>query len=200
MPFVSDWLKQIGVKLKPQTLTSAKLGNVILAGEYDMFEWGWLPNPDPNYILNIFTCAQRPPDADTYRNSDMYYCNPDYDKMYDGQQEATSAADRNDIVHQMQSVLYRDQPYAVLWNVYTLEAWSPNWTGFQQQPADVGDMLATYGPFSFISLHPVTGRLPAPGGSGGIPAWVWVALIVVVAVVIFAVTRSRRRSEDEDSA
>ena len=59
-----------------------KLGNVILAGDYDLFEWGWYPNPDPNYILDIFTCAQRPPDADTYRNSDMYYCNPKYDKLY----------------------------------------------------------------------------------------------------------------------
>ena len=81
VPYVSGWMEQIGIKLDAQTLNSNKLGNVILAGDYDLFEWGWYPNPDPNYILNIFTCAQRPPDADTYRNSDSYYCNPEYDKL-----------------------------------------------------------------------------------------------------------------------
>ena len=81
VPYVSGWMEQIGIKLDAQTLNSNKLGNVILAGDYDLFEWGWYPNPDPNYILNIFTCAQRPPDANTYRNSDSYYCNPEYDKL-----------------------------------------------------------------------------------------------------------------------
>ena len=76
-------MEQIGIKLRAQTLNSNKLGNVILAGDYDLFVWGWYPNPDPNYILNIFTCAQRPPDANTYRNSDSYYCNPDYDELYE---------------------------------------------------------------------------------------------------------------------
>ena len=61
VPYVSGWMQQIGIKLEPQTLNSNKLGNVILAGDYDLFEWGWYPNPDPNYILDIFTCAQRPP-------------------------------------------------------------------------------------------------------------------------------------------
>ena len=81
VPYVSGWMEQIGIKLDAQTLNSNKLGNVILAGDYDLFEWGWYPNPDPNYILDIFTCAQRPPDANTYRNSDSYYCNPDYDEL-----------------------------------------------------------------------------------------------------------------------
>ncbi len=90
VPYVSGWMQQIGIKLDAQTLNSNKLGNVILAGDYDLFEWGWYPNPDPNYILNIFTCAQRPPDANTYRNSDSYYCNPDYDKLYKQQASVTS--------------------------------------------------------------------------------------------------------------
>ena len=121
VPYVSGWLEQIGIKLDAQTISSAKLGNVILAGDYDLFEWGWYPNPDPNYILDIFTCAQRPPDADTYRNSDSYYCNPEYDKLMEQQQTETDPAKRADIVHQMQSILYRDQPYIVLWNGALLE-------------------------------------------------------------------------------
>jgi peptide/nickel transport system substrate-binding protein len=201
VPYVQGWLKQIGIKLEPQTMSSAKLGNVILAGNYDLFEWGWYPNPDPNYILDIFTCEQRPPDASTYRNSDSYYCNPDYDKMYEEQQTATDATQRADIVHQMQSILYRDEPYVVLWNDALLEGWSSKWTGFLPQPGgDKGDILATYGPLSFISLRPVTGSGGGSGtSSGGIPSWVWIAVVVGIIVVIGAVMLSRRRSDDDEN-
>lgn len=202
VPYVSDWLKQIGIKIDAQTITSSKLSNVILEGNYDLFEWGWYPNPDPNYILDIFSCAQRPPDANTYRNSDSYYCNPEYDKLNTQQQQVTDATQRADIVHQMQSILYRDQPYIMLWNDALLEAYSPNWTGFQPQPAgDTGDVLATYGPLSFISLHPVSGSSAGTGSSGGIPAWVWIAIAAAVIVVIAVVVmRGRRHAADEDRA
>ena len=66
----------------------------------------------------------------------------------------TDPAERVDIVHQMQSILYRDQPYLVLWNDALLEAYSPDWTGFKPQPDPDGDVLATYGPLSFISIQP----------------------------------------------
>jgi peptide/nickel transport system substrate-binding protein len=202
VPYVSGWMKQIGIKLEPQTLNSNKLGNVILAGDYDLFEWGWYPNPDPNYILNIFTCAQRPPDANTYRNSDMYYCNPDYDKLYDQQGSVTSVTDRDNIVHQMQSILYRDQPYLVLWNDASLEAYSPNWTGFKPQPDPNGDVLATYGPLSFVSIRPVSGTSAGGGGSsGGIPAGVWIGILAAVVIVVGGSLMIRRRREsDEDEA
>ena len=107
---------------------------MILAGEYDMFVWGWYPNPDPNYILDIFTCASRPPDADTYRNSDSYYCNPDYDSLNKEQGQIVDPAERVDVVHQMQSILYRDQPYIMLWNGASLQAHSSDWEGFLPQP------------------------------------------------------------------
>ena len=127
-------MEQVGIKLEAQSLNSNKLSNVILAGDYDLFVWGWYPNPDPNYILDIFTCAERPPDANTYRNSDSYYCNPEYDKLNDEQGSVTDATERVDIVHQMQAILYRDQPYLMLWNDAVLEAYSPEWTGFLPQP------------------------------------------------------------------
>jgi peptide/nickel transport system substrate-binding protein len=202
VPYVSGWMQQIGIKLEPQTLNSNKLGNVILAGDYDLFEWGWYPNPDPNYILNIFTCAQRPPDANTYRNSDMYYCNPDYDKLYKEQGSVTSVTDRVNIVHQMQAILYRDQPYLVLWNDASLEAYSPNWTDFKPQPDPDGDVLATYGPLSFVSLRPVSGTSAGSGGSsGGIPAGVWIGVLAAVVVIVGASLMIRRRREsDEDEA
>jgi ABC-type transport system substrate-binding protein len=198
VPYVQEWMKQIGIKIDAQTLNSNKLGNVILAGDYDLFVWGWYPNPDPNYILNIFTCEQRPPDANTYRNSDMYYCNPEYDKLFQEQETATDPNKRVEIVHQMQSILYRDQPYIMLWYDQTLEAHTKDWTGFVPQPSPDGDWLAAYGPLSFISIRPVTGAAGGTSG-GGLPAWVWIAVIaaVVVIVAFVLVRRARRPEEDE---
>ena len=199
VPYVSGWLEQIGIKLEPQTINSAKLGNVILAGEYDLFEWGWYPNPDPNYILNIFTCAQRPPDASTYRNSDSYYCNPDYAVLNDRQSEVTDPAARVDVVQQMQAILFRDQPYIVLWNDATLEAHSPDWTGFKPQPDPDGDWLATYGPLSFVNIRPVTGSTAGEGGSSGISAGAWIGILAAVMVIVGGFMLARRRREsDED--
>jgi ABC-type transport system substrate-binding protein len=202
VPYVSGWMEQIGIKLDPQTLNSNKLGNVILAGDYDLFEWGWYPNPDPNYILNIFTCAQRPPNPNTYRNSDSYYCNPEYDALNKQQSEVLDPADRVDIVHQMQAILYRDQPYLVIWNDALLEAYSADWTGFLPQPDPDGDVLATYGPLSFINIRPVTGTSAGGGSSSsGIPAGVWIGILVAVIVIIGGGLLLRRRREaDEDEA
>ena len=194
-------MQQIGIKLDAQTISSAKLGNVILAGDYDLFEWGWYPNPDPNAILNIFTCAQRPPDANTYRNSDSYYCNPEYDTLYK-QQASVKPAERPDIVHQMQAILYRDQPYLVLWNGASLQAYSSDWTGFRPQPDPKGDVLAAYGPLSFISIRPVSGTSAGEGSSSsGIPAGVWIGILVAAIVIIGGSLMLRRRREaDEDEA
>lgn len=202
VPYVKGWMEQIGIKLDAQTLNSNKLGNVILAGDYDLFEWGWYPNPDPNYIVNIFTCAQRPPDPDTYRNSDSYYCNPDYDALYKEQGSVTDPAERVDIIHEMQSILYRDQPYIMLWNDAVLEAYSKDWTGFLPQPDPDGDVLATYGPLAFINIHPVSGTSAGGGGSSsGISAGVWFAILAGVIIIVggFLIAR-RRRESDQDEA
>ena len=201
VPYFQGWMQEIGIKIDLTVMSSDKLSNVILAGNYDLFEWGWYPNPDPNYILEIFTCAERPPDAATYRNSDMYYCNPTYDKLYEKQLTVTDATQRETIVHQMQAILYRDQPYVMIWNDAVLEAWSPQWTGFVSQPEGTGDALATYGPFSFISVRPVAGSTSGSGSSSGIPSWVWLAILAAVIVIALGIVLSRRRQgADEDQA
>ena len=203
-PYVKDWLSQIGIKVDVQTITSDKLSTYQVAGTYDLYDWGWYPNPDPNYILGIFTCAERPPDADTYRNSDSYYCNPAYDNLYKQQQTEIDPAKRADIVHQMQAILWKDSPYVVKWNSALLEAYrSDRWTGFQPQPTgDTGDLLATYGPLSFVSVRPIAGAETAgSSGSKGLSAAVWIGIAIVIVLVVGAFVVGRRRGvSDEDQA
>ena len=72
----------------------------------------------------------------------------------------------------MQSILYDDEPYVTLYYNQTLEGYrSDHVTGFTPQPADTatvkGDALATYGPFSFISIRPVVGSVERFGRREG---------------------------------
>ena len=140
---MSSWLKQIGVGTKVQAMTDTALTSAIEAGTYDMFDWDWYSGPDPAGILGVLTCDQRDPNANTYRNSDSYFCNKQYDKLYQEQFTATDATKRADIVHQMQSILYQYEPYIVLYNAQTLQAYrSDRVTGFLPQPEKNGDLLA----------------------------------------------------------
>jgi peptide/nickel transport system substrate-binding protein len=201
-PFVSEWLQQIGIKTEVTAVNSAKLTDIINAGEYELSSWGWYPDPDPASILSYFTCDQRPPDGSTYGNNDAYYCNPEYDKLYQEQLGQTDANARWDIVHQMQKIFYEDSPYVIMWYDPVFSAWrSDRFTGYIPQPQPNGDPLEGWGGISevWLSLHPVAG---SAGGSGaetkGISPAVWaiVAGVIVLLIAVFVIRR--RRAADED--
>jgi len=201
-PFVSEWLKEIGIKTEVTAVNSAKLTDIINAGDYELFSWGWYPDPDPASQLSYFTCDQRPPDGSTYGNNDAYYCNPEYDKLYQQQLGQTDAQARWDIVHEMQKMFYEDAPYAVMWYDPIFSAWrSDRFAGYVPQPPPNGDPLEGWGGISevYLSLHPVAG---AAGGGGtetkGISPVVWGLLtgVIVLFIVVFLVRR--RRAADED--
>jgi peptide/nickel transport system substrate-binding protein len=202
-PFVKDWLAEIGIKIDISTFSDGALEKQVEAGTYDLFDWDWFPNPDPNYILGVFTCDQRPPAAGVYKNSDSYYCNPKFDALFAKQLHTTDPTARTAIVHQMQSILYDDEPYVTLYYNQTLEGYrTDHVTGFSPQPADTatvkGDALATYGPFSFISIRPVVGSSSSSADAKGASATVWIVLTGVVAVLVGSIVLSRRRRRDDE--
>ena len=141
-------------------MNSAKLTDIINAGEYELSSWGWYPDPDPSSILADFTCDQRPPDGSTYGNNDAYYCDPEYDRLYQEQLQQTDANARWDIVHQMQKMFYEDSPYAIMWYDPIFSAWrADRFEGYIPQPQPNGDPLEGWGGISevYLSLKPVAG-------------------------------------------
>jgi peptide/nickel transport system substrate-binding protein len=201
-PFVSEWLEQIGIRAEVSAVTSARLTDIINAGDYELFSWGWYPDPDPSGQLALFTCDQRPPDGTAYGNNDGYYCNPEYDQLYQEQLTATDPEARWEIVHEMQKMYYEDAPYAVMWYDPVFSAWrSDRFEGYVPQPQPNGDPLEGWGGPSevWLSLRPVAG-----GGGGaatetrGISPVVWVIIagVIVLLVAIFVIRR--RRAADED--
>ena len=111
---------------------------------------------------------------------------------------------REQIIAEMQQILYDDRPEIVLWLDHTLEAYSNEWTGFQEQLGpgqDSGELVFQYGKYSVLTVQPASATSGTGGdGGGGIPAAVWViggiAVLVVAGVAIVA-SRRRRAEEDE---
>jgi peptide/nickel transport system substrate-binding protein len=199
--FVSEWLAEIGIATDVKSLTDTKLTDVIYEGKYDMFHWGWYPDPDPDFILSVMSCAQRPPDGVW---SDSFYCNEEYDQMYEEQKTLIDIEERAEVVKDMQQMVYNDAPYAVLYYDQTLQAYREDrWTGFTPQPSDGGDLLASYGPFGFVSIEPLSAEsqeAAARESAGGIPTAVWVAVVAGLVLVVVGGLVFRRRASREDRA
>lgn len=206
--FVQDWLDQIGIATDVQPLDDTALTDAIYEGKYDMFHWGWFPDPDPDFILSVFSCGQRPPDGIW---SDSFYCNEDFDRMYDEQKAIADVAERAEVIKEMQRIVYLDAPYIVLYYDANLQAYrSDKWEGFLPQPEPDGDLLSGYGNYTFVNLRPVSAATTPSGTAvaqeepegGGTSTFTWVVIglvagpIVLVAIALLL----RRRGGGEDRA
>jgi ABC-type transport system substrate-binding protein len=192
-PFVRSWLADIGIRADVTAMSSGRLGDEINAGTYDLFHWGWIPDPDPDSILQNFTCEDRPPNAQTYGDNDAFYCNPEYDALYEQQRSTLDAQERLALIQEMQRIFYEDSPYVVLWYSPYFQAYrTDTFTGYLPQPAPKGDLLTGYSRDAILSIRPV-GEGSATRETRGIPPLVWIAIAAGVVVIVLL---RRRPAED----
>ena len=92
MEYFQEWLADIGIRSEVTAMESSKLTSVILEGTFDAFEWGWYVDPDPTSMLSYMTCDQRG------NWSDSWYCNEEYDALYEQQQVETDPEARAEMV------------------------------------------------------------------------------------------------------
>ena len=196
-PFIRSWLEDIGIQATVRAMSSGRLGDEINAGTYDLFHWGWIPDPDPDSALSWFQCDERPPNAQTYGNNDAYYCNPEYDAMYIEQRTALDAGERFEIVREMQKLFYEEAPYVVLWHLPVFQAYrTDTFTGYSPQPAPRGDLLAGYGRDAALTIRPV-GEGTATTEARGISPAVWIGIAVGVVLIVGLVLVLRRRPSED---
>jgi peptide/nickel transport system substrate-binding protein len=213
--FLKGYLNAVGVEVTTKMVASDNLTTLIGEGKFDMFEWGWVVEPDPNYQLSTFTCANRSyKDGDSiYANlSDSFYCNPAYDTLFDQQSVETDDAKRTAIVKQMQQMLYDDAPYIITYYYDNPEAYrSDRFTGFVNQPSPKGAMLFQYGTWSYENVKPVTADATASPGStigqgstteSSSTNWPLIigVVVLVLVVLVVGILLGRGRNRDLDLA
>jgi peptide/nickel transport system substrate-binding protein len=204
VPYIQDWMNQIGIKTKVQFVTDDKLTDIIAHGNYEMFTWGWGVEPDPGFQLSTFTCDQR--DSGTAKDpvagwSDSFYCNPAYDALYQQQSNQLDPAKRAELVKQMQQMIYDDAPYIVTYYVDSLEAYrSDKWTGVQRQPTDGGNVFFQYGTYSYRNLDLVSAQEDSGGGglATGVIVGIGVAAAALVAGGVVAFARRRSTADERE--
>ena len=170
MDLFQAWLGELGIESEVTAMDSSSLGERILEGTFDAFQWGWYVEPDPDSILADFTCGQRG------GLSDSWYCDEGYDAMYLAQGTELDQEKRVEIVKEMQQQVYEDAPYLVTAEASIGEAVrSDRFACFQPQPDPGGVWLVQYGARNYTLLRPaedagdcdgVTSALGASDGSG----------------------------------
>lgn len=197
--FIADWLTDLGIETKITVGSTDELTDIWYEHDFDLYIWGWGPDPDPDFILSTYTSGQ----CGVW--SDTCFSNADYDELYDAQQVATSVEDRQQIVSEMQELVYDNVPEVVLYYNNTLEAYrSDRWEGLVQSPEPQGFLLGQYTPYSELTLQPVgfggTGGGGSTGGESGIPMGVWLGIVAGVIAIVVIVALVRRGRSDEDLA
>lgn len=206
MEFFQEWLADVGIRSEVSAMESSKLTDVILEGTFDAFEWGWYVEPDPTSMLSYMTCDQ------LGNWSDSWYCNEEYDALYDQQQTETDPEARAEMVRQMQEILFLDAPYLVTAYSSVSQAFrSDRFACLRPQPDPGGIYLFQYGVYNYLNMRPAADagdcggvetatRATKAGDDGGVSSGVLIGLgvaaaVVVVGGVLFA---ARRRSTTAD--
>ncbi|ADD42866.1 ABC transporter substrate-binding protein [Stackebrandtia nassauensis] len=189
--FLKTWWEELGVAIELDSADSTKLNDQLYAGQYDVIFSGWGVDPDPTPILALYACSSLPETAKSdERDTDTFYCNKDYDKLYEKQKASTDAEERAALVAEMQRIQYVDAPQVTLYYSNVLEAYrSDRWSGFDTQPADGGMIRGQEGSWGYASATPAAGG--GVGGSG--PLWGGIAAVVVVVAGVGLWWWSRRR-------
>jgi peptide/nickel transport system substrate-binding protein len=192
---IEGWLEEVGIGVTVRPVNDTKLGDIVYYGEFDMNTWGWGVEPNPDFMLSVFTCGQRP-EAGIW--NETFYCDEGYDQMYLDQKTLIDPAERAELVKEMQRKLYLEVPEVVLYYYNFLEAWrTDKFTGFVHQPTNNGAVVDQYGIYTFLNLQLKSEAGPAPGDeTKGIAAGVWVGILAVIAVIVIGVIIVRRRGEE----
>lgn len=132
---IASWLNQAGIKATPSAVDPDSL--VVATNpnaDYDMVIWGWGSDPDPDFMLSVMTSEQYVEGG----WNDSGYSNPAYDELFAKQQQTLDKNERQEIIWQMQEILFNDRPYIVLWYDDVLQAYrSDRFTGFIEHPTGI---------------------------------------------------------------
>jgi peptide/nickel transport system substrate-binding protein len=190
---MQGWMKDIGIQFDLQPVSEDKAYALWAEGDFDAYIWGWGGDPDPDFILSIFTTHQ------CLSWSDGCYSDPKVDQMYSEQQTIFDRTARKAFIDQMQAYLYEQIPEMVLVYPFYLQAYrTDRFTGYVPTPTDGGALLFGWGPYSYINLKPVSadaGGTTSGGGGSNAIVYLGVGAVLIIGLVLLA---SRRRRADED--
>ncbi|MGI8514905.1 MAG: ABC transporter substrate-binding protein [Acidimicrobiia bacterium] len=183
------WMEVIGLGVELNSYDGGQLFEVIIAGDYDTFVWGWTPFVDPDPMLSYFTSAE----IGNY--NDANWTDPEYDALYEEQKQELDPDRRKEIVHEMLRIMYDAGVYYPIYYSPDLQAYrTDRFEGWVRQPADIGPVMFSNTSPSYFQLQPVGGVV----GGGISPLVLIVAGVVVLGVVALVLANAQRKRATAD--
>lgn len=183
----------VGIGTKFITVNTNKAYDLWFTGEWDVYVWDWCPDPDPDFMLSVFTTDQ------CLGWSDGCYSDPKYDAMYEQQRRALDREERKAIIDEMQEYIHLQAVTPVLNYWGDLQAYrTDRFTGYVKKP-DVENGLLLFSwdtKESYLNLVLVSGA--AETSQPGLSGWVWIGLVAGIVLVIAGVLLARRRRGEEE--
>jgi peptide/nickel transport system substrate-binding protein len=197
--YVKSWLAAVGIGVDVQLVSSNKLNDVTNAGDFDLAFSGWGVDPDPDAVLSIQTCGQRPNSAGQGGNTEAFFCDPSYDALYARQLSDLNPASRVTDVKKLESLFYQQVPEVTLLYPNVLEAYrSDRFASFEVQPEPGGAIMAQNGYWGYYSATPVASASTSSSSSTGVVIGIVVAVVVLGGLGAFLVARRRTGAADRE--
>lgn len=167
-PFVKGWLADIGINVTLEPRSDTQVNEDTTRGDFDLAFSGWNANPDPDYVLSLQTCANRPNAEGKGGTPDSFLCDKTYDDLYRKQLSEFDRAKRIELVKQMQERLYDQATVVILGYDNALEAYRKDaFEGFPMQPAEGGVIMNQQGYWGYYGATPKgEGPVPVFGENG----------------------------------
>ena len=122
---------KVGIEINNTTMDSGALQDKIVAGDYDMFIWGWGADVDPAVITGLITTDQ------IGGNNEPFFSNSEYDAIFAKQNGEMDENVRQQQIFELQKIAYEEAPYIILYYTNNIQAIRKDrWTGFTQIPED----------------------------------------------------------------
>jgi peptide/nickel transport system substrate-binding protein len=197
---VTGWLAEVGIATEVSVFDDTQLTDVIAAGEYDIFVWGWTPFVDPDPLLSYFTCAQVTIDVASPLYNDANWCSDEYDALYAEQNQELDHARRVELVHEMLTLFHNESTYVVLYHDADTQAYrTDRFEGWLRQPAGVGPVLFSNSSPTYFNLRPIgSGASGDDESSTGLTILLIVGGVLALGAIGFVVLRSRSRRDDKE--
>ena len=199
--YLTGWFKEIGITLTTKRLDSSKFteetGTTAL---FDLAISGWSVNPDPEEVLATHLCSRRPTASGEGGGTESFYCDPQYEALYQQQLKELDRPKRAGIIKQMEERLYTDAPVIALYYPNDLEGYRKDRiASITPIPEDKGMLYGGSGYWPFYTLEAVSKDGAADSGSNtGLYVGLGAGVVVLAAAALLLVRRRQAVADDRE--
>lgn len=169
---------------------------------FDLAISGWSVNPDPEEVLATHLCSRRPTASGEGGGTESFYCNPEFEKLYQQQLKELDRTKRAEIIKKMEERLYTDAPVIALYYPNDLEGYRKDRIAkISSIPEDKGILYGASGYWPFYTVEAVTqsdGEAADEGSSTGLIVGVVGGVLVLGLAGVLLLRRRQGVADDRE--